>query len=139
MDYLNREVYDIYMGVMERVLVALHNQGYDYASCRFCVRAALISHYESEVDKVYWDFDDGRVWLDDVEEYSTLSPEEEADNNERLLALLKEQENVLLAVLHDLQSHIFKSVDFSNATKRLEIIDTFPELNLPSSFGLNKH
>ena len=125
----NGEVYDTYMGVVARVLVALRDQGYDYASCLFCVRGALISHYQSEVDKVYWDFDDGRVWLDDVEEYATLSAEEETDNNERLLALLQEQEDALLSVLHRLRGHILGSVDSSNGTKRLKVIDTIPELN----------
>ena len=129
MDYLDRDVYEIYMGVFERVFETLHKQGYDYASCILCVRGALISHYQSEVDKVYRNFDDGRRWLDDVEEYSTLSPEEEKDNNERLLALLEVQENALLSVLQDLRCHYFSSVSFPNGTKRLEILDTVPELN----------
>jgi len=128
-DHLDRDVYSIYMGVFERVFETLHKQGYDYASCILCVRGALISHYQSEVDKVYENFDDGRVWLDDVEEYSTLSPEEEKDNNERLLALLEVQENALLSVLQDLRCHYFSSAFFPNGTKRLEIVDTVPELN----------
>jgi len=128
-DHLKREVYDIYMGVFERVFMALHEQGYDYASCILCVRGALISHYQSEVDAVHRNFDDGRVWLDDVGEYSTLSAEEEKDNSERFLALIKVQEDALLWVLRDLGEHIFSSVDFPNGTKRLEIIDIVPGLS----------